>query len=211
MLKTLVSGIGPVAEHLVDDNRDFLISRSYGPDPVFTAKAASAFIRGMEQNNVLCVIKHFPGSAGPDPHYSPSVLDVDKDTLDILASPFAALIKEGARAVMAAHSHVPAMDNKIASLSSVVMQNWLRDELGFDGIIISDDFIMAAAGGLKPEEAAVMSVAAGADMILVWPRDLKLTHSAFISALGDGRLSRERFINAAERVIYEKLRMGLLE
>jgi beta-N-acetylhexosaminidase len=197
----------PVAEHLVDDNRSFLHSRSYGPDPVFTAYASAAFVRGMEQNGVLCVIKHFPGSAGPDPHYSLSVLDVDRAALDILASPFAALINDGARAIMAAHTLVPVLDSEIASLSSVVMQNWLRDELGFDGIIISDDFIMAAAGGLSPEEAAVRSVAAGADMILVWPAHLRRTHNAFISALENGQLSRERLIDAVERIIYEKLRI----
>jgi beta-N-acetylhexosaminidase len=201
----------PVAEHLVDDNRDFLHSRSYGPDPVFTALAASAFVRGMEQNGVLCVIKHFPGSAGPDPHYSPSVLDVDKAALDILASPFAALINDGVRAIMAAHTSAPVIDNEIASLSHAVMQNWLRDELGFDGIIISDDFIMAAAGGLSPEEAAVRSVAAGADMILVWPRDLRRTQNAFISALENEQLSRERLVNAVERIVYEKLRIGLID
>jgi len=201
----------PVAEYLTDDNRSFLESRSYGPDPFFTAEAAAAFISGMKQAGVLCVVKHFPGSAGPDPHYSLSALNGDRAALDSLVYPFAALIKNGVRAVMVAHTAVPAMDSKIASLSAVVMQNWLRDELGFGGIIITDDFSMAAAGGMKSEEAAVLSVAAGADMVLVWQPDLKRTHTAFVSALEDGRLSRERLRDAALRVIYEKLRMGLLE
>jgi beta-N-acetylhexosaminidase len=90
------------------------------------------------------------------------------------------------------------------------MGKWLRDELGFDGIIISDDFIMAAAGNTGPEEAAVLSVIAGSDMILVWPAHLTKTHNAFTAALKDGRLSRERLQDAAQRVIYEKLRMGLI-
>jgi beta-N-acetylhexosaminidase len=200
----------PVAEYLTDDNRAFLESRSYGPDPLFTAEAASAFVRAMEQAGVLCVVKHFPASAGPDPHFSASVISADKAGLDRLIFPFAYVFNNGARAVMAAHSYVPAMDGKIASLSPVVMGNWLRDELGFDGIIISDDFLMESAGSANPEEAAVLSIAAGADMVLVWPSDLERTHAAFISALEEGRLSRERLLDAVSRIIYEKLRLGLM-
>jgi len=201
----------PVAEYLFDGNREFLASRSYGPDPLFTAQAASAFIHGMEQAGVLCVVKHFPASAGPDPHRSPSVLNIDRAALNKLVAPFSAVIKNGARAVMAAHTRAPAIDNKIASLSPVAMGKWLRGDLGFDGIIVSDDFIMAAAGNTSPEEAAVLSVIAGSDMILVWPAHLTKTHNAFIAALEDGRLSRERLQDAAQRIIYEKLKMGLID
>jgi beta-N-acetylhexosaminidase len=117
---------------------------------------------------------------------------------------------------MVAHTSVPAMDGKIASLSNVIMENWLRSELGFKGIIICDDFSMAAAGGrsakesFTTEEAAVLSIAAGADMVLVWPPDIRRTHRALVSALEDGRLPRERLLEAAGRVIYEKIKMGLV-
>ena len=204
----------PVAEYLNADNRDFLEDRSYGPDSGFTAKAAAAFIMGMEQTGILCVIKHFPGSAGADPHRFPSVLRGDKAALTELAYPFAALIQDGhARAIMVSHSAVPAWDSEnIASLSPQIMDVWLRQELGFEGIIISDDFSMAAAGGdsLRPETQAVRSLAAGADMVLVWPPDLRRTHWAILAALDDGRLSRERLRDAASRIIFEKLRMGLI-
>jgi len=200
----------PVAEYLVDENRRFLINRSYGPDPIFTAQAANAFVRGMERAGILCVVKHFPGSAGPDPHHSLSVLNMDKLSLNKFVYPFTVLINLGARAVMAAHTLTPAIDNKIASLSRLVMQNWLRDELGFNGIIISDDFIMAAAGNIRPENAAVLSLAAGSDMILVWPQALKKTHDTILAALKDGSLPKERLLNAATRIIYEKICMGMM-
>lgn len=202
----------PVAEYLNDNNRDFLKYRSYGPDPAFAADAAAVFVRGMELAGVLSVIKHFPGSAGDDPHFSPSVIKEDNDALAALISPFKTIIdKDGARALMVAHSLVPALDSEIASLSPVVMGQWLREELAFNGLIICDDFSMAAAGDLTPETAAIRSIAAGADMILVWPPDIRRTHGAFIAALEDGRLSRERVREAAARVIYEKLRMSLAE
>jgi len=201
----------PVAEYLNDSNRVFLSKRSYGPDPLFTADAAEAFIRGMEQAGILCVIKHFPGSAGTDPHFSASVIGGDRAALDELVFPFTALVEKGrARAVMAAHSAVPALDGKISSLSQVVMKNWLRDDIGFTGILIADDFSMAAAGGQRPEEAAVLSIAAGADMVLVWQKDLTRTHGAVFSAIRDGRLSRERMCEAAGRIIYEKILLGLM-
>jgi len=201
----------PVAEYLINENKDFLERRSYGPDPHFTAKAAYSFLSGMKKAGILCVVKHFPGSAGPDPHYSASVLNVDKTTLEQLIFPFSYLINNGARAIMAAHTAVPVRDSEIASLSNIIMLDWLRGELGFNGIIISDDFIMAAAGSQKPEESAVRSITAGSDMILVWPSHLRQTHSALISALSSGELPRERVFDAVQRIIYEKLLLGLLE
>jgi beta-N-acetylhexosaminidase len=208
--------LAPVAEYLNNENRDFLENRSYGSDPDFTAQAAAAFIVGMEQAGIRCVVKHFPGSAGPDPHRFPSVLTGDKAALAGLVSPIAALIRGGqARAIMVSHSAVPAWDSAIASLSPAVMGIWLRQELGFDGLIICDDFSMASAGGqasaeghgsLNPENAAVLSLAAGADMVLVWPPDLRRTHRAIMAALDDGRLPRERLRKAAERIIFEKVR-----
>ena len=207
--------LAPVAEFLNENNRDFLDDRSYGPDTDFTAKAAAAFINGMEQAGILCAVKHFPGSAGADPHLFTSVLKDDKTTLAELVVPFAALIRSNhARAIMVSHSAVPAVDSEnIASLSSAVMGGWLRDELGFAGIIICDDFSMASAKSisLKPETAAVLSLAAGADMVLVWPPDLRRTHRAIVAALGSGELSRERLQEAAERIIFEKVRMGLVD
>ena len=221
---TVINSIGinlnfaPVAEYLNADNSEFLEERSYGPDPGFTAQAAAAFIMGMKSAGVLCAVKHFPGSAGADPHLFSGTLTGDRATLAKLTSPFAALIKDGhARAIMVSHSAVPAWDGEtIASLSPQVMGTWLRGGLGFKGIIISDDFSMAAASSpaaasgplsATPETLAVRSLAAGADMVLVWPPDLRRTHRAILAALDDGRLPRDRLQEAATRIIFEKLRM----
>jgi beta-N-acetylhexosaminidase len=212
--------LAPITEYLNDNNRDFLSSRSYSSDPVFTAKAASAFVEGMKQAGILCVVKHFPGSAGADPHYYLSVLNGSKSILAEFTAPTAALIRNGyARVLMVSHTIVPVWDSKIASLSPTVMGTWLRDELGFGGIIICDDFSMAAAktpastesaSSLKPETAAVLSLTAGTDMVLVWPQDLRRTHRAITAALNDGSLSRERLQDAAERIVYEKIRMEII-
>jgi beta-N-acetylhexosaminidase len=207
----------PVAEYLNDDNKIFLAERSYGEDPVFVTLAAKTFIEGMEMAGVLSVVKHFPGSVGLDPHYYSGAIMGSKDDLAELASPFAALINDGrAQAIMVSHSAVPAWDEEnISSLSPAVMNGWLRGELGFGGIIICDDFSMGAVvtkgnNRLRPEDAAVQSLIAGADMVLVWPPQLRRTHRAILSALEDGSLSRKRLQDAAERIIFEKIRMGLI-
>jgi beta-N-acetylhexosaminidase len=236
-IKTLGINVNfaPVAETLGGGNRDFLHNRSFGPDPSFTAEAAAAFIRGMERAGLLCVAKHFPGSAGPDPHRFPSVMDCGLDELSGLIAPFAALIKKGqGRALMAAHTLVPAIDSSnIASCSALVMNDWLRAELDFKGIIFCDDFSMVAASnpaaaispaasvpaispagggpGIRPEQAAVKALAAGADMVLVWPPDIRRTHRAIQAALADGSLSVERLREAAARIIFEKIQMGLID
>jgi beta-N-acetylhexosaminidase len=218
----LTLNLAPVAEYLTNDNSAFLGSRSYGPDPDFTWQAASAFIRGMKDAGILCAVKHFPGNAGPDPHRDPSRLDLNREELETLVRPFASLIRSGrAGAMMIAHTLVPARDReRIASLSQEVMEGWLRGELHFEGIIISDDFSMGAAvGGAAAAAsgaatgaagAAVLSLAAGADMVLVWPPDIRRTHRAIQAALADGSLSRERLRQAAERIIFEKIRLGLI-
>jgi beta-N-acetylhexosaminidase len=210
--------LAPVAESLNSYNSAFLGNRSYGPDSDFCAEAAAAFIRGMERAGVLCAAKHFPGSAGTDPHRFSSSLDIKTQELDQLTAPFAALIQAGqGRALMISHTLVRARDpENIASLSPAVMQNWLRQELMFTGIIIADDFSMVAArstagASLSQEEAAVKSLAAGADMVLVWPSGLRKTHRAIQAALEDGRIPHAQLRESAARVIYEKMRMKLMD
>jgi beta-N-acetylhexosaminidase len=204
----------PLAETLTEKNRAFLGDRSYGPDPRFVESAAGAFVRGMGRAGIATALKHFPGSPGLDPHKFPAVLDDDRESLALRARPFAGLIAAGlAPAVMISHSRIPAWDpENNASLSSAVMETWLRGELGFTGLIIADDFSMAAAAasGLGPEEAAVKSLASGADMVMAWPGNIRRVHRAILAALEHGELSRERLRESAERILAEKIRRGLI-
>jgi beta-N-acetylhexosaminidase len=198
--------LAPVAEVLTGENHPFLGDRAFGSDPRFVEAAAAAFIRGMERAGVGCVAKHFPGNTGEDPHRTFQVLRGDAEELAGMIRPFASLISGGRlRAIMVSHALVPAVDGEhIASLSPVVMGKWLREELGFDGLIIADDFSMAAASSLNAEEAAAASLAAGADMIMAWPGNLRRVHRAIMAALEDGRLSRERLRESAARVLMFK-------
>jgi beta-N-acetylhexosaminidase len=203
----------PVAEVLNDGNREFLDTRSYGPDPAFTEKAASVFVRAMDAAGVACAVKHFPGNTG-DPHGGPARLEADRAALDRMASPFAAMIRRlRPAALMVSHIVVPAVDGeRNASLSPLVMTGWIREELGFQGLLITDDFSMAAirSSGLSPEKAAAEALIAGADVVMTWPKNIASVHGAILSALEEGRLPRQRLREAARRIIAEKIRYGLV-
>jgi beta-N-acetylhexosaminidase len=206
--------LAPLAEPLTAENMAFLADRSYGGDPAFVEAAAAAFIRGMAAEGIGCAVKHFPGSAGSDPHLAPATLAGDRETLALLTRPFANLIRAAAvPALMISHSRVPGRGGEIASLSAAVIGDWLRDELGFSGLVIADDFSMAAAAasGLSPEAAAVKSLAAGTDMVILWPGQIRRTHRAILAAVQRGELPRPRLREAAARILGEKIRLGILD
>jgi beta-N-acetylhexosaminidase len=218
----ITMNLAPVAETLTEENRAFLGARSYGPDPAFVEKAAAAFIRGMAGvrpqagGGISCVVKHFPGNTGTDPHTEALSLNAGREELERMTAPMAALIRSGVPAIMVSHALVPSWDpDAIASLSPRIIGSRLRGELGFKGIVLADDFSMAAAGGaaVRPQAAgqqAALALTAGVDMVMAWPGNLRSVHAAILEALRQGRLSRERLEEAAGRIIYEKLRLGLI-
>jgi beta-N-acetylhexosaminidase len=214
----LTLSLAPVAETLTDDNRPFLEDRGFSGESAFTAAAAAAYIRGMERAGIGCVAKHFPGNSGTDPHQGAPVLSGSREELAGMVEPFAALVRGASSGgppvagIMVSHVLVPAWDpERIGSHSPALIGRWLRGELGFRGLVLADDFSMAAsASRMSPEEAAVLSLAAGADMVMAWPSGLRKLRGAILAALEGGTLSRSRLEEAAARIIAEKIRLGLL-
>lgn len=210
----ITMNLAPVAEVLDEENHLFLETRSYGPDPDFTEAAVRAFMRGMETAGIACVVKHFPGNTGNDPHNGSAILTADRETLDRMVRPFAGLIRDThVPAIMVSHIVVAAWDEaRNASLSPRVIQDWLRGGLGFTGILLADDFSMSAVAdsGIESGAAAVEALNAGLDMVMTWPKNLASVHRAILSALQEGRLPRERLQEAATRIILEKIRYGLI-
>jgi beta-N-acetylhexosaminidase len=198
--------LAPVAEFLSEENRPFLKDRSYSPDPVFTGEAAAAFIRGMERAGIAATLKHFPGNSGADPHRSRAVLASGDP--EPLVAPFRYVVgRENPAAVMVSHVVVPSWDSRPSSLSPAAVGR-LR-ALGFEGIILADDFTMAAAGA-PVERCAVEALNAGVDMVMAWPADLAKIHRAVLEALERKELPEEKLRKAAERIILQKLRYGLI-
>ncbi|MEJ2093036.1 MAG: beta-N-acetylhexosaminidase [Syntrophobacterales bacterium] len=147
-----------------------LWDRSFGSDPEKVAALGEAAIRGYGQAKVLPVAKHFPGlgDTSVDSHQVlPTAQDPDPErTKDLL--PFRRAMAAGVPAVMTAHLHVPLWDGRPASLSSVALMDWLRQRLGYQGVIITDDLEMGAiATKAAVPEAVCQALAAGSDLLLV--------------------------------------------
>ena len=206
--------LAPVVEILDDNNRLFLETRSYGSDPDFIRAASSAYMTSMGNSGIASVLKHFPGNSAADPHSGVSVLDAGKSRLNEMVKSFAEIIRSlSPPVVMISHVLVPAIDNsKPSSLSSLVINDWLRGELGFEGIALADDYSMTAISstGLDQAAAAVEALNSGIDMIMTWPRNLNSIHAAILNALKGGYLSRDRLEEAACRIVTEKIRFGII-
>lgn len=179
-------------------------TRAASSDPQIVAQVVTAAVRGYSEAGIVPVAKHFPGhgSVAADSHVE---LPVQSASLDELAErdfvPFRAAIAAGVPSVMVAHLNVESIDPGVPSSVSPAIVGLLRDELGFEGLIVTDAQDMAGLAGLYgAAEAAVRSLDAGADMVLM-PADLGAAHSGIVAAVESGRLDPDRLAEAATRVV----------
>ena len=141
----------PVLDVVPEAETHFLGTRSLGSDPEDVARLGRLWIRTLQENRVSATAKHFPGlgQAQLDPHHHAPVIhwpDAASRERDLI--PFRAAIDEGVHCVMTSHSHYPDLDPRWpATLSPIINQQWLRERLGFEGVLCSDDLDMAALNG----------------------------------------------------------------
>lgn len=202
----------PVADVLVNSKNTEIGNRSFGSDPGVVSAMVSECVKGLEENGVSSVLKHFPGHASTvaDSHKGTSV---SLRTLDELRKceflPFKAGIEAGCNFVMISHMTLnEAISEKIpASLSKEVITGMLRGELGYNGIVITDSFSMGAiCNNFAVDESALMAIYAGVDMILM-PPDPEKTCEAIIKAVEDGRLAEDRIDESVEKILTLKKKM----
>ena len=185
-------------------------ARSFGEDPALVAEMGAAAVEGFEAAGVVSAAKHFPnhGAATSDSHESRPVVNHDRATLRSYdLPPFEAAIAAGVPMVMVGHLLYPAIDpERPASLSPEAI-GMLREELGFDGVVITDDLAMAgASGGRPPARAAVGAVRAGADLLIIssQPQQQADAYDAVLEALESGEISREQIEASVERILKVK-------
>ena len=177
--------------------------RAWGEDPPTVASLATAFLRGAQEEGVLCCAKHFPGhgDTDTDSHLELPRLNHGPARLEAVElPPFRAAIEAGVASVMTAHLALPAFDaERPATLSGAVLTGLLRQSLGFEGLIVTDALVMEAiAGRWGPGEAAVMALEAGADLVLM-PGDADAALDAIVTAAAAGRLDTDRLERSLER------------
>ena len=184
--------------------------RSFGSTADVVAPMVAAQVRGFEDGGVLCSAKHFPGIGGAlgDSHdgriYSEKTLDEIRAE-ELL--PFEAAMEEDVPFVMVGHLSMPTItgDNDPASMSSEIVTDLLRNELGYQGIIITDSMGMGAATDSLPvERLGVEPLKAGVDMVLM-PADLEAAYQGVLDAIAAGELTEERIDDSVTRVLTLKL------
>jgi beta-N-acetylhexosaminidase len=205
----------PVAD--VNDNpaNPIINVRSFGEDPNEVAEYVTEFIRGVQENGALATAKHFPGhgDTSVDSHLALPVVQADRARLDTVnLVPFRSAIAAGVDAIMPGHLVVPALEPDPAlpaTLSPKILTGLLRKELGFNGLIVTDALDMGGVTALYPPgEAAVRSIAAGTDVLLIPPNpDAAL--AALEQAIASGRLPMSRVEDAVRRILSAKARLGL--
>jgi beta-glucosidase len=177
--------------------------RAWGEDPASAGALASAFLRGAQAEGVLCCAKHFPGHGDTDldSHLDLPRLNHSRERLEAVElPPFREAIAAGVASLMTAHLLLPALDGeRPATLSPAVLTTLLRRDLGFSGLVVTDALVMEAISGrYGAGEAAVLSLEAGADLVLM-PADADAAIEAILAAIGSGRLSLERIETSLER------------
>jgi len=191
--------------------------RSYGEDPQLVADLGIAAVRGYEASGVAATIKHFPGhgDTAADSHYDLPVVPHDLDRLQsVELVPFKQAIQEGVDLVMSAHVIFPALEQGglPSTLSSKVMDGFLRKELGFEGVISTDCMEMKAiADHYGVDKGAVMAVEAGVDLVLVshtYAHQITALEALY-EAVESGRISEARIDESVERIL--KLKRKLKE
>lgn len=193
----------PVAD--VAGEGSALGNRSFGSDPQAVGEMVANAVSGIEGTGVSACLKHFPGLGSTTEDTHDGRVEIAKSIDEMRNSdfvPFSAGIEAGADFVMVSHAAAPALDeeNIPSSLSKKVITDVLRGELGFEGVVITDALDMAAITEYyPPEEAAVMALEAGADMLLM-PEDFEKAYNAVLAAVQDGTISEERIDESLDRI-----------
>lgn len=192
--------------------------RAYGDSPTLVSQLGTAYIRGLQANGVLATAKHFPGHGDThvDSHKKLPTVGHDKERMNAVELvPFRAAIEAQVAAIMSAHILYPALDaDTPATLSHRVLTGLLREQLGFEGLIITDDLEMQAIDAhYQTGNAAVMAIQAGADIVMV-PWTLKKqqqAYNALRNALKRGKISVSRLDQSVRRILKTKNDFGLFE
>lgn len=203
----------PDADVITNEENTVIGDRSFGTDPKSVTLLASAVARGLEQQGMLSVFKHFPGHGSTEADTHKGYAYTEKTYEQLRASelvPFAAAQELGIPMVMAAHISLPNVvgDDTPASLSHRMITEILRGDLGFQGLVVTDAMNMGAiTENYTSKEAAVRAVEAGVDLLLM-PGDFADARQGLLEAVSDGRISKERIDESLRRIVRVKLTMG---
>ncbi|MEE1323477.1 MAG: glycoside hydrolase family 3 protein, partial [Bacteroidales bacterium] len=191
-------------------------TRSFGQNKWRVSLLSEQYIKGLQDNNVMAVIKHFPGHGDTDldSHLSLPTINHSKDFIDTVdLIPFKHNIEKGVWGAMIAHLNVPALNKKYtypASINPDIIQGYLIDKLKFEGLIFTDAMNMKGLTNDYPDgQAQVLALKAGVDILLM-PNHTDSAMNAILSAIENGELSKELIDKKCRKVLEWKYRLGVM-
>lgn len=202
--------LAPVLDISTDPD-DFMYPRSLGQDAAVTSEYAKAAVAACLEDDTGCCLKHFPGYGNSaDTHNGIAVDSRPAEQIrNVDMLPFETGIKAGAPAVLVSHSIVSALDPDMPASLSPVIHDILRDDLGFDGVIITDDLSMGAIAEFSPDrDSAVAAVLAGNDMLCTGDFDTQCR--SVCEAVKNGTITEERLDSSVRRILKWKQDLGLI-
>lgn len=202
--------LAPVCD-ITTDPAAFLYDRSLGQSPELTCQWVQIAVEEGQTYGIGCVLKHFPGYGNnADTHVGIAIENRSLEELeaqDLL--PFAAGMEAGCGAVMVSHIQVTALDAEYPASLSPAVHRYVRETMGYNGVLVTDDLVMDAISvPYGVGEAAVLAVLAGNDLLI--SSDFPEQHAAVLEAIREGRISEEQIDNAVRRVLLWKQSLGLL-
>ncbi|EGD43257.1 glycoside hydrolase family 3 protein [Nocardioides sp. WG-D5] len=206
----------PVADVNLNPNNPVIGIRSAGADSAAVSDIVAAEVGGFDKGGLSSIAKHFPGhgDTGTDSHYGlPEVTHTREQLEAIDLPPFEAAIDAGIDAIMTAHVTVPAIDpsGEPATMSEPILTGLLREEMGFNGLIVTDALDMQGASATYPPDVApVEAFLAGADQLLI-PPQMDTAYAAVLGAVKNGTISRQRLDESVYRILKHKLDNKIFE
>jgi beta-N-acetylhexosaminidase len=222
VIGTELKAVGVTQDYGVDSdvninpNNPVIGIRSPGGDPSLVSRIVAGEIKGFHDAGESAVSKHFPGhgDTGVDSHFGLPIVTHDLAQFEATdLPPFKAAIAAGVDTIMSAHVVFPAVDpsGAPATMSHKILTGVLRDELGFQGLIVTDALDMAGATSTYPPDVApVQAVLAGADQLLVPPK-MDTAYGAVLDAVRNGTISRQRLDQSVYRILLHKYQHGIVQ
>ncbi len=205
----------PVVDINTNPKNPIIGNRSFGEDRDNVTEKSLSFMKGMQSAGILGSAKHFPGHGDTDmdSHKTLPTVDFSRERLDTLELyPYKKLINEGLNSVMVAHLNVPALEiqmNYPSSLSSKVVTDLLKNELGFNGLIFTDALNMKGASDFKkPGEIELAAFLAGNDILLI-SEDVPKAMEFLINSYNEQVITEKRLAYSVKKILYAKYKVGL--
>lgn len=205
--------LAPVVEAAFSDDKSFIGDRAWSSSFSESAVMTSLFIKNCEAEGVAAVAKHFPGSSNYDPHEERASVLLETTNPEHFLIPFAAAIKESVAAIMLSHVIAEFLDPSLPVSVSPLAISFLKNDMNFRGIVISDDLEMAALNDYSNKEpVAILAIKAGVDLIMISSiRNALTARDAILKEATESPYFLDRIKDAAARIVAQKLRFGLDE